>query len=284
VTTAVKKPVKKGDARKRDVHEATSRWPVTVAAVLAVLAVLLALFLVLRRHQNDVVSFQGSPTEVVVQSSAGLVIVVPSDGNQVQVSRRAKWTLFKPDMSVGVEGGSLVVKADCYGPSFICDVQYRVSVPSDVSVRVVGGGGDVQIDGIGGKVDVQTSSGDVTLTNLTSDVKVRTSSGDVSLASMAGKLDLATDSGSITGSSITSGTIQTGTSSGDTSLNVTGSADRIGAGSSSGDISLVVPDLAYQVDAKSASGDAQVDVTQSADATRTITATTGSGQISITRG
>jgi DUF4097 and DUF4098 domain-containing protein YvlB len=115
-------------------------------------------------------------------------------------------------------------------------------------------------------------------------VKVRTSSGDVSLASMAGKLDLATDSGSITGSSITSGTIQAGTSSGDTSLNVTGSADRIGAGSSSGDISLVVPDLAYQVDAKSASGDAQVDVTQSADASRTITATTGSGQISITRG
>ena len=69
MTTAVKKPVKKGDARKRDVHEATSRWPVTVAAVLAVLAVLLALFLVLRRHQNDVVSFQGSPTDCLLYTS-----------------------------------------------------------------------------------------------------------------------------------------------------------------------------------------------------------------------
>ena len=283
VSTAVKKADTK-DARKRDVHKATSRWPVTVAAILAILAVILAVFLVLRRHENDVVSFQGSPTEVVIDSSAGLVIVVPADGNQVQVSRRAKWTLFKPDMSVGVEGGSLVVKADCVGPSFICDVQYRVSVPSTVSVRVIGGSGNVQIDGIGGKVDVQTSSGDVALTNLASDVKVRTTSGDVSLASMAGTLDLATDSGAITGSSITSPAIQTGTSSGDTSLNVTGSADRIGSGSSSGDITLVVPDLAYQVDAKSASGDAQVDVTQSADASRTITATTGSGEISITRG
>ena len=126
MSTAVKKADKKADARERDVHKATSRWPVTVAAVLAILAVVLAVFLVLRRHENDVVSFQGSPTEVVIDSSAGLVIVVPADGNQVQVSRRAKWTLFKPDMSVGVEGGSLVVKADCVGPSFICDVQYRV--------------------------------------------------------------------------------------------------------------------------------------------------------------
>ena len=276
--------VKKADPRKRDVHKTTSRWPVTVAAVLAILAVILALFLVLRRHENDVVSFQGSPTDVVIESSAGLVIVVPADGNQVQVSRRAKWTLFKPDMSVGVEGGSLVVKADCVGPSFICDVQYRVSVPSTVSVRVVGGAGNVQIDGIGGKVDVQTSSGDVALTNLTSDVKVRTTSGDLSLGRWRASSTSPPTAASITGSSITSPAIQTGTSSGDTSLNVTGSADRIGAGSSSGDITLVVPDLAYQVDAKSASGDAQVDVTQSADASRTITATTGSGQISITRG
>ena len=163
VSTAVKKADKKADARKRDAHKAASRWPVTVAAVLAILAVILAAFLVLRRHENDVVSFQGSPTEVVIDSTAGLVIVVPADGNQVQVSRRAKWTLFKPDMSVAVEGGSLVVKADCVGPSFICDVQYRVSVPSTVSVRVVGGPGNVQIGSIGGKVDVQTSSGDVAL-------------------------------------------------------------------------------------------------------------------------
>jgi hypothetical protein len=255
-----------------------------VAAVLAMVAVVLVLFLVLRRHQNDVLTFQGSPTSVVVHSSAGLVVIVPADGNQVQVSRRAKWTLLKPDMSVGVEGGSLVVQADCVGPSFICDVQYRVSVPSDVSVRVVGGAGDVQIDGVGGRVDVQTSGGDVTLTNLTSDVKVRTTSGDVSLASMAGSLDIATDSGAINGSSVTSATIQTGTSSGDTSLAVVGAADRIGAGSSSGDITLVVPDLAYKVEAQAASGNAEVDVTQSADSTHTITATTGSGQISITRG
>ena len=163
MSTAVKKADKKADARKRDAHKAASRWPVTVAAVLAILAVILAAFLVLRRHENDVVSFQGSPTEVVIDSTAGLVIVVPADGNQVQVSRRAKWTLFKPDMGVAVEGGSLVVKADCVGPSFICDVQYRVSVPSTVSVRVVGGPGNVQIGSIGGKVDVQTSSGDVAL-------------------------------------------------------------------------------------------------------------------------
>jgi hypothetical protein len=254
-----------------------------VAAVLAVIALVLVGFVAVRRHQNDVLTFSGSPTQVLVESSAGLVVVVPADGNQVQVSRRAKWTLLKPDMDVDVEGGTLVVKADCVGPSFICDVQYRVSVPSDVSVKVVGGGGDVEIAGVGGKVDVQTSGGDVALSNLSSDVKVRTSGGDVTVASMSGALDIATDGGSISGTSLTSPMIQTGTSSGDIELTVTGSADRIGAGSGSGDITMVVPDLAYKVDAQS-SGEVVVDVNESSDASRTISAQTGSGQISITRG
>lgn len=274
------------EARKRDARgKSGSRWPVTVAAVLAVVALLIVAFIALRKHQNDVVTFSGSPTQVLIDSSAGLVVVVPSDGNQVQVSRRAKWTLFKPDMDVGVEGGTLVVKADCVGPSFICDVQYRVSVPADVAVKVVGGHGDVEIAGVGGKVDVQTSGGDVALGDLTSDVKVRTTSGSVTVDSISGALDVATGAGSINGTSLTSPMIQTGTSSGDITLDVTGSADRIGAGSGSGDISLVVPDLGYAVDAQAASpDDVVVDVNQTGTSTRTISAQTGSGQISITRG
>ena len=274
------------EARKRELRQKPrSRWPVTVAAVLAVVALLLVGFIALRRHQNDVVTFSGSPTQVLVNNAAGLVIVVPSDGNQVQVSRRAKWTLLKPDMAVEVEGGTLVVQADCVGPSFICDVEYRVSVPSDVAVKVVGGGGDVEIAGVGGRVDVQTTGGDVSLSNLASDVKVRTSGGDVTLDSISGGVDIATDGGSIHGTSLTSTLIQTGTSSGDISLNVTGAPDRIGSGSASGDIDLVVPDLAYAVDAKASSPeDVTVDVTESSTATRTISAQTGSGQIFIARG
>lgn len=179
------------EARKQEARKSQSRWPVTVAAILAGLALLLVAFVAARKHQNDVVSFSGSPSQVLIDSSAGLVVVVPADGNQVQVSRRAKWTLVKPDMDVTVEGGTLVVKADCIGPSFICDVEYRVSVPPDVAVRVVGGGGDVEIAGVGGKVDVQTSGGSVALGALTSDVKVRTTSGSVTLDSIAGALDVA---------------------------------------------------------------------------------------------
>jgi Toastrack DUF4097 len=274
----------KQEARRREIGKARSRWPVTVAAILAMIALVLVVFIALRRHQNNVVSFTGVPSQVVIDSSAGLVVVVPADGDQVQVSRRARWVLLKPDMSVQVDGGSLVIKADCVGPSIICDVQYRVSVPSTVAVRVVGGGGNVQIAGIGGKVDVQTSDGSVAVSQLSSDLKVRTTSGDVTLSSVGGAIDAATDSGSISGTDLTGATIQTGTSSGDIDLKVTGSAERIGAGSSSGDIALVVPDLAYKVDAQAASGDVDVNVTQADDASRSITAQTGSGHISITRG
>ncbi len=255
-----------------------------MAAVLAAIAVVLVVFLVLRRHENDAFSFSGTPTDVVIDSSAGLVVIVPAEGNQVQVSQRARWTLFKPDTDVKIEGGSLLISADCIGPSFICEVQYRVSVPSTVAVRVTGGAGDVQLQGIGGNVDVQTSSGDVTATDVTSDLKVRTSSGDVSVSNVSGGIDLATDSGSISGTAIDSATVQTGTSSGDISLTVTGATNRVAAGSGSGDIALVVPDVPYAVEAQSSSGDVNVDVTEASDATRTITANTGAGQISITRG
>ncbi len=115
----------KQDAHRREVRKVGSRWPVTVAAILAVVALVLVVFVALRRHQNNVVSFSGIPSEVVIESSAGLVVVVPAEGDQVQVSRRATWTLFKPEMSVQVEGGSLVVKADCVGPV----VHLRRAVP-----------------------------------------------------------------------------------------------------------------------------------------------------------
>jgi hypothetical protein len=226
----------------------------------------------------------GSPPGLI-DSSAGLVVVVPTgEGNQVQVSRRASGRSSSRH-DVTVEGGTLIVKADCIGPSFICDVEYRVSVPPDVAVKVVGGGGDVEIAGVGGNVDVQTSGGSVSLGSLTSDVKVRTTSGSVTLDSIAGALDVATDAGSIEGTLLTSPVIQTGTSSGDITLDIKGAADRIGAGSSSGDITLVVPDLGYAVEAQAASPeDVVVGVNETGTSTRTISAQTGSGQISITRG
>lgn len=275
---------KQHDTRKREVRQAGTRWPVTVAAVLAAVAVVLVVFVALRKSSNDVVSFQGTPSEVVIDSSGGSVVVVPAEGNQVQVSRRARWTMFEPDMDVEQVGGSLVVKADCTGPSFLCEVQYHVSVPAAVPVRVLGGGGDVQIERLDADVDVQTSGGDVVLTSMGGAVKVRTSGGDITATSVAGALDFATDGGSITASSLTGPTIQAGTSSGDIDLVVTGLAERIGAGSASGDISIVVPDLAYAVDAQAGSGLVTVDVNEASDASRAISATTGAGQVSITRG
>ena len=59
----------------------------------------------------------------------------------------------------------------------------------------------------------------------------------------------------------------------------------MGAGSNSGDITLVVPDVGYVVDAQAASGDVTVDgITESPAAAHTISASTGSGEISITGG
>jgi Putative adhesin len=272
-------------ASKREVRKVSSRWPVTVAAVLGGVALLLVAYVALRSDQNDVLSFAGVPSEVVVESDAGLVVVVPAEGDDVQVSRRAEWTVAKPDMKVEVVGGSLVIQAHCDGGRWLCDVQHRVAVPADVRVRVVGEGSTVNVAGITGPVDIETSGGDVVVTNLTSTLRVRTAGGDITLSGVAGDIDVASESGGITGDTLTGLLIQSGTDSGDISLTVTGPADRIGAGSSSGNITLVVPDVGYVVDAQASSGDVTVEgITESAASAHSISASTGSGQISITGG
>lgn len=272
-------------APKREVRKVSSRWPVTVAAVLGGVALLLVAYVALRSDQNDVLSFAGLPSEVVVESDAGLVVVVPAEGDDVQVSRRAEWTVAKPDMKVEVVGGSLVIQAHCDGGTWLCDVQHRVAVPADVRVRIVGEGSTVNVAGISGAVDIETSGGDVVVTNVTSTLKVRTAGGDVAISEVTGDIDVATEGGTITGDALTGLAIQSGTDSGDISLTVAGPADRIGAGSNSGDITLVVPDVGYVVDAQAASGDVTVEgITESPAAAHAISASTGSGEISITGG
>jgi hypothetical protein len=271
-------------ASKREVKKLSSRWPVTVAAILGGIAFILVAFVALRTDQNDVMSFAGVPSEVVVESDAGLVIVVPSEGDDVQISRRAEWTVAKPDLNVEVVGGSLVIQAHCDGGSWLCDVQHRVAVPPGVRVRIVGEGGSVNVAGIDGAVDIETSGGDVTVTNLPSPLRIRTSGGDTTVSGVSGDLDVATETGDINGTDLSGLVIQSATDSGDTSLSLTGPADRISAGSSSGNITLVVPDVGYIVDAQTASGEVAVDITESPAAAHSITASTGSGEILITEG
>lgn len=271
-------------APKREVRQLSSRWPVTVAAILGGVALLLVAVVALRSDQNDVLSFAGVPSEVVIQSNAGLILVVPSEGSDVQVSRRAEWTIKKPAMRVEMSGGSLVVAADCEWGTWFCDVEHRVAVPAGIRVRVLGGGSDVNVSGIGGEVDIQTGGGDVTVADLNAPVKIRTSGGDISVTNVSADLDLASESGDVTGDSLGGLVLRSATGSGDTSLTITGFAERIGVGSSSGDITLVVPEIGYQVDAQAASGEVTVDVTEVAGSAHTITAATGSGQISITAG
>ncbi len=219
-----------------------------------------------------------------MESDAGLVVVVPAEGDDVQVSRRAEWTVAKPDMKVEVVGGSLVVQAHCDGGTWMCEVQHRVAVPAGVRVRIVGEGGTVNVAGISAPVDIETSGGDVIVTNLTSTLKVRTAGGDITLSGITEDIDVATEGGAITGDALTGLAIQSGTDTGDISLTVTGPAERIGAGSNSGNITLVVADVGYVVDAQAASGDVTVDITQSPAAAHAISASTGSGEISITAG
>src|SRR5512143_3093933 len=82
-------------------------------------------------------------------------------------------------VEVDVSGASVDVRGHSrYGPP---EVEYRLTVPADMSLEISTHSGDVQIDGTRGEVDVQTTEGVV---------KVNGGAGRVSLQSVEGEITL----------------------------------------------------------------------------------------------
>jgi hypothetical protein len=81
-------------------------------------------------------------------------------------------------------------------------VDYAVEVPAAVRVKAQSSSGEIEVDGVGGNVEVETGSGRLNLTNLGGAVQARTSSGEVDLGNVGGEVRVSTSSGQIHGTDL----------------------------------------------------------------------------------
>ncbi|QGK71813.1 hypothetical protein GIY23_21915 [Allosaccharopolyspora coralli] len=88
-------------------------------------------------------------------------------------------------------------------------------------------------------------------------------------------------SGSISGRDLRAEGLRAVTGSGEVALSLLETGD-VDARTSSGDVELVVPDGGYRVDSETGSGEENVRITQDPKAPRTLTLSTGSGEVSVT--
>lgn len=145
-------------------------------------------------------------------------------------------------------------------------VDYHITVPRRMALRVEGNDVDVDIDGAGGSIDVQTVNGDV---------RVRGGSDFVSLHAVHGEIDLSGASGRIDVSSVNEeirlrdvqGDIRAETVNGD--IDMTGiRSSSAHAATTNGDVTYegpIAPDGRYRLTTHN--GDISITVAESANAT-----------------
>jgi hypothetical protein len=132
-------------------------------------------------------------------------------------------------------------------------VDYTIDVPAAVVVKAQSGSGQIEIDGVGGDVQVDSGSGRVSLTNVAGAVQAHASSGSIQLSNIGGEIRATTGSGQITGTELRH-VREASSNSGYVSLEGT-FTDPAQIRTSSGSVNVkLMPGSAVRLDARTNSG------------------------------
>jgi DUF4097 and DUF4098 domain-containing protein YvlB len=116
------------------------------------------------------------------------------------------------------EDSSFVLKTDGGRDT---GADYTLRVPSEGSVEVESGAGDIEVNGLSGDVTVLAGAGDVTVRNTGSDVSVEAPRGDVLVGDVnteTGQAEIKVGSGDVTLQDIVVGTLEADVEAGDVTL------------------------------------------------------------------
>lgn len=219
-----------------------------------------------RYEQASVVSPVAQAQQLTVHSASGDVLVSPSPDGDVHVLARVTYRSEKPELIQESTASGVLLDNRCAGGWWFasCSVDYEVQVPPAFAVDVDASSGGVVVRAVDGPVVVDVSSGDIEVQDVTAELSLRTSSGEVS------------------GSGVRSQIVRAETSSGDIRLELATAPQELDAVASSGEIDIAVPGTeAYRVAATTSAGEEQVDVRQDPSSTRSISATSSSGDVTV---
>lgn len=185
---------------------------------------------------NQTLSVANTSGRTTVRASAEVSLV------HVVATRHFGVAGHPPDVQLTPTGDGLSLAASnpsdtpLDGPSW---VDYTIDLPAGAGVSVQAGSGQVDVDGINGRIAATTGSGAISVSNTLGAVDARTSSGGVSLSNLAGDVRVHTSSGRVQGTELRHAR-DVQTSSGAVSLTgVFGDAGQIVTSSGSVDVRLL---------------------------------------------
>lgn len=200
---------------------------------------------------------------LVVTNQAGDVHVTGSNSDAVSVTEHISFHGTAPTTTHRAAAGTLSLESRCPAAE-TCGVDYTITAPRTVTVRVTDSTGTVTLDSLGGPVTVHVKA------------------GKISLSSLAGSVEATSSAGSIEGHRLSSANASLHVSAGQIGVTFTAPATSITATTDVGTITLRVPaTVQYNVRATATVGHVRVRISRNPAAARTITASTKTGSITI---
>jgi uncharacterized protein YdeI (BOF family) len=215
------------------------------------------------QHRTISYTIGGRVTTLVVADQAGDVTVTGGDSGAISVTEHISFRGTAPATTHSTTAGTLNLDSNCPATE-TCTVGYVITAPRTTTVRVT------------------DEAGDVALASLSGTVTTHVSAGRISLSSLVGPVNVAGNAGSIRGQNISSAKASVLVSAGSIDLGFSAPPTAVTAATDVGAITIRVPDsVGYKVTTSAIVGTVDVGVARSASATRTITATTKTGSITI---
>jgi Putative adhesin len=202
-----------------------------------------------------------------------------------------------PPVAAQVSDGQLTVGSPACNTWQNC-VSFAITVPADVTVTVASENGPVTISGVAG-VNVDSGGGDVNVSRIDGPVTVTTGSSRLSLADVTGPVQADTGGGSLSAAGITAatatftteggplqltgsiGTLQAYTGGGQAAITLLSAPAAVTVSTDGGPVTLAVPGGPYVVTAEGDGGPQSVGIPTSLAAGRSVTVSTGGGELQI---
>ncbi|WP_157436228.1 DUF4097 family beta strand repeat-containing protein [Actinospica robiniae] len=209
-------------------------------------------------------SYQHTISKVELTVDSGNISLSAGNSGAESISAHLEWNKTKPSVSESWSGSTLVIKSSCPSQSH-CSVDFTVQVPA------------------GTEVSSRTTDGDLSVQDLTGGLDATVGTGDVNLAGVGGRIQVGSDTGTVTGTELAAGAVTVHGDTGDVSLGFANAPDTVSAVTSTGNVTVSVPggSAGYQVTAEAQTGQRTVSVPVDSGSSHTITARTGDGDVTV---
>jgi hypothetical protein len=204
----------------------------------------------------------------VANSTGGAVTVVGDDDvDAVTIDLTVSRGLQTPTYTEQVEGNRVFVRSEClWVVSLYCQVDYRIRVPSGVSVIAHADGRTVEVSNVNGFLDLSSDGGNVVVHG-----------GEA----LSARLD--SDGGSIEVTGLSAEAVEAHSDGGHVLLDLAAAPLSVTASSDGGDVEIVLPDTpdTYAVDVSSDGGSTRADIRTYVESERVITAHSNGGDVVV---